>query len=73
MSENDSGKNRIPYRSYRIIVASVSSFPFEDLHQVFIREMAEDQLKAFEVTNFFEFIPTKNLRLWYDSDRASPL
>jgi len=58
MSKDDTGKNRVPYRSHRVIVAPVSTFPFEGLHQLLVRQMTENQLKAFEVTNFLEIIPT---------------
>jgi len=43
------------------------------MHQLLIGKVAENQFQPFEITDFLEFIPTKNLRLWYSSDRASPL
>ena len=73
MSEDDTGKNRVPYRPHRIIVASVSSLPLESLHQLLIGQVTKNQLKAFEIPDLFEFVPTKNLKLWYNGDGASPL
>ena len=72
MSKDDAGKNRVPDRANRIVVAPIPSFSFEDLHQLLIGQVPENQLKPFEITDFFKFVPAKDLGLWYSSDRASP-
>jgi hypothetical protein len=45
MLEHDRRKNRVPYRSDRIVVATTTSFALKTTHQSFIGQMIENELQ----------------------------
>ena len=69
MLEHEAGDQRVPHRSYRIVVATVTAPGFEQLHKRLIGEGVEHQAQAFEITQLVDAVPAEQKRMWYSGHR----